>query len=290
MSKVIWNNELYHYGILRRSGRYKWGSGKNPYHHGQDAPKGFFRRKKKEDSKKAEEQQKKKELTKEEIINSGNPKLIKAHANNLTNRELQDAIDHISKLQKLDEIDKESVARGKLTIKNAIDTTQKLSNIAQPYVQMAINYYKDINNNKNQSEIDKLVKSGDIKAILDNHQKLSVKEFENASKRINTLRNLSEKYNADEKKKREEADRKQQEENKRKEEENRKRDAENKERFHTRSGEVDSSKRFWYYKTGEWHDKANDYREANGLPRISARRSGRYPWGDGDDPRKRRKK
>lgn len=26
---------LVHYGIPRRSGRYKWGSGKNPFHHGQ---------------------------------------------------------------------------------------------------------------------------------------------------------------------------------------------------------------------------------------------------------------
>ena len=30
---VTWNNELYHYGMPRRSGRYKWGSGKNPYKH-----------------------------------------------------------------------------------------------------------------------------------------------------------------------------------------------------------------------------------------------------------------
>lgn len=31
-----WNQELYHYGIPRRSGRYKWGSGENPFHHGRD--------------------------------------------------------------------------------------------------------------------------------------------------------------------------------------------------------------------------------------------------------------
>lgn len=34
--RIIWNDELYHYGVPRRSGRYKWGSGKNPYHHGSD--------------------------------------------------------------------------------------------------------------------------------------------------------------------------------------------------------------------------------------------------------------
>lgn len=29
--------ELIHYGTPRHSGRYPWGSGKNPYHHGQDS-------------------------------------------------------------------------------------------------------------------------------------------------------------------------------------------------------------------------------------------------------------
>ena len=31
-------NELAHFGIAKRSGRYPWGSGENPYHHGSDAP------------------------------------------------------------------------------------------------------------------------------------------------------------------------------------------------------------------------------------------------------------
>lgn len=31
-------NELKHFGIPKRSGRYPWGSGEDPYHHGADAP------------------------------------------------------------------------------------------------------------------------------------------------------------------------------------------------------------------------------------------------------------
>lgn len=31
--------ELSHYGIPRKSGRYPWGSGEDPYHHGTDGPK-----------------------------------------------------------------------------------------------------------------------------------------------------------------------------------------------------------------------------------------------------------
>lgn len=33
-------DELMHYGVARKSGRYKWGSGENPYHHGQSNPAG----------------------------------------------------------------------------------------------------------------------------------------------------------------------------------------------------------------------------------------------------------
>ena len=33
---IIYNSELYHYGVPRRSGRYKWGSGKNPFRHRAD--------------------------------------------------------------------------------------------------------------------------------------------------------------------------------------------------------------------------------------------------------------
>lgn len=37
MNELI-RNELEHYGVARKSGRYKWGSGEDPYHHGQAAP------------------------------------------------------------------------------------------------------------------------------------------------------------------------------------------------------------------------------------------------------------
>jgi len=36
---IVYNSEIYHYGMPRRSGRYKWGSGKNPFHHGADVVK-----------------------------------------------------------------------------------------------------------------------------------------------------------------------------------------------------------------------------------------------------------
>ena len=42
--RIIWNDELYHYGVPRRSGRYKWGSGANPYHHGAGNSKRAIRK------------------------------------------------------------------------------------------------------------------------------------------------------------------------------------------------------------------------------------------------------
>lgn len=46
------SNELYHYGTPKHSGRYPWGSGENPFHHGGSAP-GWFKRKKKNDEDKS---------------------------------------------------------------------------------------------------------------------------------------------------------------------------------------------------------------------------------------------
>lgn len=43
------NVSIEHYGMPKRSGRYPWGSGENPYHHGQSGPRSEMRRKKKID-------------------------------------------------------------------------------------------------------------------------------------------------------------------------------------------------------------------------------------------------
>lgn len=42
---LISDEELEHFGIPKRSGRYPWGSGDNPYHHGASAPGGRASRK-----------------------------------------------------------------------------------------------------------------------------------------------------------------------------------------------------------------------------------------------------
>lgn len=45
---IQWNKELYHYGVPRRSGRYKWGSGEDSYHHGASKPRDIKKQYKKD--------------------------------------------------------------------------------------------------------------------------------------------------------------------------------------------------------------------------------------------------
>lgn len=45
------SNELYHYGTPKHSGRYPWGSGNNPYHHGESAPSWWKNRRVRKDFK-----------------------------------------------------------------------------------------------------------------------------------------------------------------------------------------------------------------------------------------------
>ena len=41
---------LEHYGVPRKSGRYPWGSGENPYHHGASSPFGRLKAKSRENN------------------------------------------------------------------------------------------------------------------------------------------------------------------------------------------------------------------------------------------------
>lgn len=50
---LVPDNELQHYGVAKRSGRYPWGSGENPYHHGASSPFGRLRERRLEKKKAA---------------------------------------------------------------------------------------------------------------------------------------------------------------------------------------------------------------------------------------------
>lgn len=108
---------LEHYGIPRKSGRYPWGSGENPYHHGASAPGGgiakkesYFKRraamrasvkkakvvaaerKVKEEEERVKQERAKK---KQEALASGDPKELAPYVRDLSDQELKDAVSRL---------------------------------------------------------------------------------------------------------------------------------------------------------------------------------------------------
>lgn len=94
---------LEHYGMPKRSGRYAWGSGKNPYHHGQSSPFGRLRARRAEKKKakaraaQAEKMRQAKaakaehERKKQEALRSGSAKALAPYIRELSDDELKAA-------------------------------------------------------------------------------------------------------------------------------------------------------------------------------------------------------
>lgn len=97
---VNYNRDLYHIGMPFRSGRFKWGSGENPYHHGADAPGGrlrrkFFKSKSNQTSSTEEKLRKPTDKQRMEIINSGDPQLVYKYRKYLSTNDLNAAKNRI---------------------------------------------------------------------------------------------------------------------------------------------------------------------------------------------------
>lgn len=90
---LVSEEELAHYGVAKRSGRYPWGSGENPYHHGASSP--FARMKdRRAEKKKAKTRQEKAskaeyEKRKEEALKSGSAHEILPYVKDLSDEQLR---------------------------------------------------------------------------------------------------------------------------------------------------------------------------------------------------------
>jgi len=104
-------NELIHYGIPRRSGRYKWGSGKDPYHHGSDGG----------------QHHNKKPSTEQlnDIIAKGNAKDIRKNFEYMSDKELSRAVMRANYKKQLMNIDHKDVKSGKEKFESAVTLTGK---------------------------------------------------------------------------------------------------------------------------------------------------------------------
>ena len=129
---MIWNNELYHYGMPRRSGRYKYGSGLRPYQHA----KGYIKNRmaeKKADKIKQRKQAQKDELKtlrrkehlrrtqnitlsdkdKKFLMETGNVQTITKYRNQFTDKELETVLRRANTEKNLSKISQEQINAGK---------------------------------------------------------------------------------------------------------------------------------------------------------------------------------
>lgn len=141
---LVSENELEHIGVARKSGRYPWGSGENPYHHGASAPGGFRARMaekkarkraevqaksmREAKAKKAEEarQEADAQKAKEEAIASGDPKKIAPYIHSMTDDELRSVTARLQlEVNLRDVMMKKDPSFGKSKVDRAIATLDK---------------------------------------------------------------------------------------------------------------------------------------------------------------------
>lgn len=98
-------NDICHYGIPRKSGRYPWGSGGRPFQSQEGKKKGLFRRRKKtqereEENLTPEERQRRRER----VLKEGTATEILSLQKEFTDKELSDAVNRINTRVRLREI------------------------------------------------------------------------------------------------------------------------------------------------------------------------------------------
>lgn len=149
---------LEHYGMPRRSGRYPWGSGEDPYHHGASAPGGRqierrggnvisrFRKKRQaakqaesDRKRQAEENERKaveaedkarRESEKKAAIASGDPRRIADHISEMSTAELNDALARANALRNLNDLEAKANPAAKSRADIAIERLDKANKFA----------------------------------------------------------------------------------------------------------------------------------------------------------------
>lgn len=171
-------NELYHYGIPQRSGRYPYGSGERPYQSSEKAKKTSFRERRQEkkivkrrnealekarkaaaEKKRAEaaeaERLKQLEANRERVLKSGSASEVLQYQGLLTNQELQGALNRIKWTNELKNISAQEVKSGFDKIDEVMTKIGKVNNWATTGINVANNI------NTVMNAIEKASKSAD---------------------------------------------------------------------------------------------------------------------------------
>lgn len=128
--KQTYKNDLLHYGIKRRSGRYPWGSGENPYQS--------------EGGKKQEESRRfKNDEEKAKILRTGSATDIIKYQDELTTQELQNALNRIRIKRDLRNISREELSYGFTATDIAMKKVGKVKTWGKTWVDL-YNIIEDI--------------------------------------------------------------------------------------------------------------------------------------------------
>ena len=151
--------------------------------------------------KKAEKKAQKHEAAKQDALKKGDPSDILKYKGELSNDDLERAIQRINKEQKLEELRKSETP----TLEQTMGTINKHAKNANDYMNAAINMYnnytkiKDIYMKEKNKPLEKakknLIRSGDIDRILASQRNLDTSQLEEAMKRLNYQKQLTGLYN-----------------------------------------------------------------------------------------------
>lgn len=105
-STIPHNYYLSHIGVLERSGRYPWGSGKRPYQRLEESS----------------------EERRARVLNSGTASEVKEYVPELSNKELQDIVTRIELTNKIDSLSKKDYQSGFDAMNEAMGKVGKVNN------------------------------------------------------------------------------------------------------------------------------------------------------------------
>lgn len=170
-------SELYHYGIKNM----KWGLQRFQLGDGTWTPEGLARRREREGFGSDEERTQNGRHTKEEIINSGNVKLVGKYRSELTTDELRTAINRIDTERRLDSLLKDAnkslwMKRAERAAKMAQVTASTVDNVFTWATKGNGKQLIDMLSGKTESDalITKKIREGDLAWLDKNFDKMSV--------------------------------------------------------------------------------------------------------------------
>lgn len=155
MIRPDYRNELYHYGIPRRSGRYPYGSGDRPFQGepGDKRPKGFIQRHKakkvskafekmKEDEAKKQKIQEEYKKNRETILEKGTASdVLKLHKiSPVSNAELEKAIDRLRLEKSIKEYEQKEKDAGFNKIDDLMKKMEKINNWSNTGIKLWDNF------------------------------------------------------------------------------------------------------------------------------------------------------